>query len=47
MNKIPLRHVLLAMIAAALTFGGSFTCNSDSNSDDNVRDEDRDRDRRN
>lgn len=39
--KITLRHVLLALIAAGLSFGGSFTCKSDSNSHDKVRIDDK------
>ena len=29
-----LRTILLILICAALSFGGSFTCRSDNNSDD-------------
>lgn len=34
--KVTHRHVLLALVAACLSFGGSFTCHSKSHSDDHV-----------
>lgn len=49
MNKVSFRHVLLAMLAAVLSFGGSFTCSSSSGHHDHDHDDDnidtRDRER--
>jgi hypothetical protein len=36
MNTRDLRNLLIVALAAALCFGGSFTCNTDSDSDDEI-----------